>query len=189
MGQSEVGDCMTAAFEARDALNDCGTIASPIWAEECLFLQGERLRLEGRLEEAIVACEQTRFARECTFHLVRDEARAVSSESLLTAKDRLDSLPTMRRAPDVEPMFWRQWFIARRLEGEVVDRRVCEVLADPRPCYEGADKTWDIAVGGLPRDLLCPALAAGEPPLTLPDGTPQFVPDEPSLRRARRLCP
>ena len=184
----EVGDCMTAAMEARGEEGSCDVVTDPVWRDECLFLEGERLRKQGKVEEAFRACEQTRFGRECSYHIVRDEARAVVNEPIEAAEEHFNSLPWGKRVPDSDSMFWESWFTHRRYLEMPVDRRSCDALKRRTPCQEGADRTFDEAALGAQRKPLCAALEAGEPPILLDDGSPAFWLDSYSVDRAKVLC-
>ena len=184
----DADDCKTAALEIREEEGQCGTLEDPLWKDECLFLEGERLRKEGRLEEAFALCESTRFGRECSWHILRDEAHNVHDRSFPEVEAYYKGLPYGKRVPDGEALFWESWFTHRRFLGNKVDRRDCEVLSQPRHCFEGADRTFDETCLMQNRRVFCEKMASGEPLFTLEDGTSAFYVDSYSQGRAEVLC-
>ena len=74
----------------RDA---CDAMPEGAWKDECLFRYAERVAAAGDVAAGAAACTQVRYARECSFHLVRNSARTVLER------------PVAQAAPALEP--WR----------------------------------------------------------------------------------
>jgi len=120
-------ECVVAVVD-RHAVTDrapCDDLDDGVWRDECLFRYAERVAAAGDVAEAIDACDGHRYARECSFHLLRDAARASVDADAASATQRLavwaDALP---HAPDAPRLFWRSWF-RERAGAHPVDPSVC----------------------------------------------------------------
>lgn len=134
---SRGGECATMALGARDAMTQeaCQALTDPLWQDECTFQRAEHLALT-ELRAGLDACHTSRFARECSFHLIRSQARQLSSAAPLEAEARLGDLTNIPRAPDAAVLFFEEWHIAGRLDGVDARPERCTVLVDERPCVE-----------------------------------------------------
>lgn len=155
------GECLVDAFDRLGGLDraDCDALAAGVWRDECVFLYAERLAAAGRVDEAVAACGETRFARACGYHLVRDAAEGVSGRPLLEAAAALAPFGAMPMAPDAPRLFWRAWFRAR-LDHAPIDPTPCADAA----CDEGAREAIYFSLKSLAyRDG---AAFCANPPLT-----------------------
>lgn len=103
----------------------CAAVVDPFWRDECAFQRAERLAAAGEAEAAMALCAPTRFARECTYHLLRYVARGVVGRSPAEAAAALApwlTLPTVRDAPR---LFWKAWFREGRAAGGEVSPEGC----------------------------------------------------------------
>jgi hypothetical protein len=141
------GDCLVTVMENHERLDlaDCATVEEDIWREECVFLAAERLAAAGKAAPAMDACNRTRFARECSYHLLRAAARTVKGDEPASAAQALGPWQGMAAAPDAERLFWKAWW----REQDRVDPARCRV---ERACEEGAKEVVLSTLG--------PALAA-----------------------------
>lgn len=172
------GDCATAAVEARGGLDpaDCDVVPPGLWAEECRFQLAERLREAGRVEQALELCGQNRWARECTFHLVRAEAWEGAGGEVRAAEARLGPLRGAQAAQDADRLFWREWHRKHQVEGGTADPARCEALDDPVPCREAVGELFRNAAAALGWEEVCSRVAQGRPPLSVKGGVPAFAP-------------
>ncbi|MCB9758241.1 MAG: hypothetical protein H6739_00235 [Alphaproteobacteria bacterium] len=185
------GECAVAAIEARGALSAaaCAQVPAGLWREECLFLTAEAVLADGHLEAAMAGCRDTRFARECSFHLIRAEAQAAALLDPAEAAAQLASLPVTVVAPDAARLFWREWLRARQSAGRSVDPAACRALPDPAPCDAALMELWLAAISAMPRDRFCALRAeVGRTPLTLAGGAPAFADDPALVAHADRYC-
>jgi hypothetical protein len=108
-------DCQVASMERFERLekSDCDGLPAGIWHEECLFLYAERQSHAGNQKEALYACTLTGFARECSFHLIRNGVRQVIQESPEVAAQAITPYQGMPFAPDAERLFWKTWWRER----------------------------------------------------------------------------
>ncbi|MFZ5481314.1 MAG: hypothetical protein ACOZNI_31430 [Myxococcota bacterium] len=125
---ADPGPCLVAASERHAAGRaDCDAVADPLWRDECVFRYAERAAKAGERDAAVAACEATRFGRECTFHLIREGARAVLREDVATATAAIDPWRAVRLAPDAPRLFWKTWFR---------ERLAAKIPVDPTPCAD-----------------------------------------------------
>ena len=146
------------------APGDCAAIASHLWRDECVFLLAERQWRSGAHAEGLATCEETRFARACTWHLIQDEAEAAAEEPPEVAEVRLQHFLTSRIAPDAALHFWKLWLRARLGAGTPIDERSCGALTRREACREAVGRTLPElleATGRHEREALC-AAAPGE---------------------------
>lgn len=160
------GDCQVAIMERFSHLapEDCATIASDLWRDECVFLLAERQWRSGAHAEGLATCRETRFARACTWHLIQDEAEAAAGEEPGVAEARLSAFLTSRIAPDAALHFWKLWLRARLSAGSPIDEQSCEGLTSREDCREAVGRTLHElleATGRRDRESLC-AAAPGE---------------------------
>lgn len=144
---SSRGDCQVAIIERFQLfeLPECERIlgmdpASALWRDECVFIVAEGLRKAGDLEPALEACVQTRFARQCAWHLIEDEANASLKEEPPVAEGRIARLARARPVPDAAMQFWRIRFRSASSSGTLPDEAVCATLASPAPCLQAFDR-------------------------------------------------
>lgn len=160
------GDCQVAIMERFTLLTpgDCAAIASHLWRDECVFLLAERQWRSGAQAEGLATCQETRFARACTWHLIQDEAEAAAEEPPEVAEMRLQPFLANRIAPDAALQFWKLWLRARLGAGTPIDERSCEERSSREACREAVGRTLHElleATGRHERGALC-AAAPGE---------------------------
>jgi hypothetical protein len=158
----ESGSCLVSAAEAHHRLEraDCDAVADPLWKDECVFRYAERASKAGQRDAAVAACEATRFGRECSFHLIREGARAVLLDDVATAAAAVDPWRNVRLAPDAPRLFWRTWFRERLGKGVAVDPTGCP----DEDCLTGAREaiyTTMSAVARASKDFCGGALPDG----------------------------
>lgn len=178
------GDCLSAAMESRSVLDPmaCEAIDVPHWRDECVFLAAERLRADGQIEPAIAACQDTRFGRECTFHLIRDEAEQRAALPAVDAQQGLVLFSDNERAPDAARIFWQEWFEARTELELASNPADCVGLDTREGCEEGLRRAWRQRVRGVPTKKRCERVASGAPVLQSEDGRATLTPP-PELAR------
>ncbi len=137
------GDCLVAVMEQWDQLDvgECHALAQAepgmaVWRDECVFQLAERMRARGRIDDALALCVDTRFARECAWHLVQDEAEASVTEHPEVAELRLSRFADAHRVPDAALQFWMIRFRAQAAADIVPDATACTYLERPEPCLE-----------------------------------------------------
>ena len=137
------GDCEVATMERWESLdaNDCRAIAQGppelvLWRDECMFQLAERLRAAGELDRALETCMDTRFSRQCSWHLVQDEAEASLAEAPTVAEARIARFAQAGRIPDAALQFWSIRLRSSAAAGALPDEAACAGLADPAPCQE-----------------------------------------------------
>ncbi|MFN7145142.1 MAG: hypothetical protein ACK4YP_15300, partial [Myxococcota bacterium] len=131
---------------------DCDGILAGVWRDECVFLYAERVAAAGNAAAGFAACEDTSFGRHCTYHLIREGARAVLERPLAEAAVATDAYAGLRLAPDAERLFWQTWFRERMGRNQPVDPTDCGAL--PRgvdTCRQGARDTVELSLRGLAR--------------------------------------
>ena len=140
------GDCEVAVMERWQRLNvdDCRTIARgppelSLWRDECMFQLAERMRARGDLDRALETCLDTRFARQCSWHLVQDEAEASLDEAPAVAERRIARFVAARRIPDAPVQFWAIRFRTAAAAGRLPDEAICNELAQPAPCRDAVE--------------------------------------------------
>lgn len=182
--ENDRGDCLSAAMETRAVLEPdaCEVIDVAHWRDECVFLAAERLRADGQIDRAIAACQDTRFGRECTFHLIRDEAEHRAALTASEAERGLAQFSDNERAPDAPRIFWQEWFEARTELELASSPADCQGLETQDGCQEGLRRAWRQRVRGVPSRQRCQRLADGEPVLQSADGVATLTPP-PELAR------
>ncbi len=142
-------DCLVASMDTHGRLDehDCDAIADGVWRHECVFLYAEREARAGNLSRAFAACEATAFGRECTFHLVREGARAATDLPLAEAAVVAVPYADLPRAPDAQRLFWRTWFKERLEAKEPIDPTGCATM----DCVGGAKETLYLTLTSLAR--------------------------------------
>lgn len=140
-------ECLVAAMEqhGRLELADCDVVPPGLWNDECVFRYAERAAKAGQSVEAVTACNRTRFARECSFHLVRAAAEGVWEAPMETAASGATAWGGLQRAPDAPRLYWRSWFRKRQAGRLPVDPTGCVDQA----CLDGARETVFLALTGL----------------------------------------
>jgi hypothetical protein len=126
-----------AAQHDRREVADCGDLRLPLWRDECVFRLAERLARAGDATRAVEHCAATRFARECSYHLLREVARGVPPGDVGAATGALApwrELPTVADAPR---LFWKAWFREGRAGGAALRPDDCAESA----CEQAARET------------------------------------------------
>lgn len=156
------GECSTAsmALHAPD-LEACKALEVVLWRDECVFSAAEAMAAED-LRAAVDACHDSRFARECSFHLIRDRARTVATVDAATASSLAATLGDIRRAPDALFLFWQEWFVAGRQAGLAANPARCEGASDPLDCIEGLRRLAHQTARSLGPEVFCRRLAEGD---------------------------
>ena len=137
------GDCQVAVMDAWSAATPerCAEIAAHLWRDECTFLAAEQLWASGDHVASIAACEQTRFVRQCAWHLLQDEAEAAADLSPVDAERRMRPLlGAVARLPDAGMQFWALWFRLQARAGRPVDGEACASLEQGPLCLDGLDR-------------------------------------------------
>ncbi len=160
------GDCLVAVMERFSQLDEgeCLALAQAepalaLWRDECVFQLAERLRARGRMDDALRLCLDTRFSRECAWHLVQDEAEASIGEPAAVAELRLERFAGARRLPDAALQFWMIRLRAQVSVGTLPDETVCGELAASEPCFEALRRHIRASLDGLHKlkqDRACP---------------------------------
>lgn len=136
------GDCQVAAMEAWKQADpaSCATVADPLWRDECTFLAAEQLFRSGEHDAANAACRQTRFARQCTWHLLQDTAEAAQDLSPAEAEAKMQPfLSANFRLPDAGMQFWSLWFRLQARAKRPIDGAACIGLTQVPACDAGLD--------------------------------------------------
>lgn len=120
-------DCLLAAMERHGRLDtaDCAIVTDALWADECTFLFAERAARAGKLDVAFDACATTHFARECSYHLIREAAGEVVEAPAAEAAKRITPYQALKGAPDAPRLFWKAWHRARVARHIPIDPDVC----------------------------------------------------------------
>lgn len=152
--EEDAPDCLVAVQEALGRLDraDCDAIPAGVWRDECVFLYAERVAAAGDAAAGFAACEGTRFGRHCTYHLIREGARAALERPLAEAAVATDAYAGLRLAPDAGRLFWQTWFRERMSRNHPVDPSGCGAL--PRgveACHQGALDTIELSLQGMAR--------------------------------------
>lgn len=120
-------DCLVGAMEALDRHEraDCDALSPGMWRDECIFLYAEREQRAGDLPSAFAACEETRFARECSYHLIRTAAHAVVDASIGEVAAAVEPYRVLKAAPDAPALLWKAWVQERSKRGDTLDAGPC----------------------------------------------------------------
>lgn len=131
-------DCTLAVLERWQRLEDadCAEIDDGRLRDECRFQLAERRLAAGDLPGAIASCEQTRYRRPCSWHLVRDVAEASWESPIRVAEAEVARFATAAAIPDAGRHFWTVRF--REVIGHrgVLDESECETLDNPSTCRD-----------------------------------------------------
>jgi hypothetical protein len=141
-------------------LEACLALTTPLWRDECVFAAAEALAVED-LRAGVDACHDSSFARECSFHLIRDKARGVAKEDAASASVVAGTLVDIRRAPDARFIFWQEWLVAGRAAELPANPERCEGAADPLDCIEGLRRLSHQTARGLGPEKVCGRLSTG----------------------------
>jgi hypothetical protein len=152
-------DCLVAAMDRHDvkAPTACDALAVGVWRDECLFRLAERVAADGDVAGAAAACHAMRYARECSFHLVRNAARTVLTEPVARAAPALEPWRSaLHSAPDAARLFWRTYF------REGMGKTAADPTACPdEDCRAGAREAVYTALQAMSRaDGFCDGEAA-----------------------------
>ncbi|MCK6502324.1 hypothetical protein L6R53_02815 [Myxococcota bacterium] len=149
------GDCLVGVMEVWQRLDaaGCHEILAPagagagaapelaVWRDECMFQLAERQRAHGDLPTALRTCLDSRWARECSWHLLQDEAEASLDEPAAVAEARIRAFRDAPRLPDASLQFWIIRARAGAARGRPVSEADCAALAAPAPCREALGVT------------------------------------------------
>lgn len=129
-------DCQVAAMERWGGLAEaeCLEVSDPVWADECRFQLAERLRVAGDLAGGIDACHRTRFRRQCSWHLLQDEAQDSVDETPAEAQRRLRPFAASNPLPDAGRHFWAIRMQEQNGAGRSADETDCDQVADSQSC-------------------------------------------------------
>jgi hypothetical protein len=188
--QDAQGDCMTAALELREGtgLKDCEQIESERWRNECIFVLAER-QSTSDLPGAVALCEQSRYARECLFHLIRDVAQTKTDLAADQAEGFIEPFVGVTRVPDSAALFWKEWVRYKvRTMDQAVPEGLCEGLVDVESCTAGVVKARKEMVRGEPSAERCKRVEEELPLLQLEDGTQALALTALELEEIRRTC-
>jgi hypothetical protein len=139
----------------------CEPVSDPLWRDECAFQLAERLAVVGRPEEAVALCSGTRFARECSYHLLREVARGVLGKPTEAAA-ALGAWEGMIPERDVARLFWKAWLREGRAAGAELNPEVCPDAA----CEAAARETLFESLRGqhrANREGFCASVAPPPP--------------------------
>jgi len=130
------GDCRVALMENWSRLDpaDCETMESALWRDECLFQLGERQWESGEVATGLETCEQTRFRRNCAWHLVQYEVLATLDQSAVEAEEKILGFADSDPMPDAAFQFWLIRFREQAGKGLQLNELNCEGLKQPEPC-------------------------------------------------------
>lgn len=103
----------------------CDRVPDERWRGECRFRAAERLVRAGAPAAATALCLSTPFARECTYHLLRESARTVLDQPPATAAAALTPWLAEPGAHDAAKLYWKAYFRERRGSGAVDDPTGC----------------------------------------------------------------
>ncbi len=123
-------------LEKHDRLSPqaCGDISGPVWRDECRFLLAENQWAAGDGQVGLQTCMQTRFRRQCSWHLVRASALASLDSPPAEAEARLTMFEGVKAIPDAARQFWLIRFREENATGRPIDERHCEALVEPASC-------------------------------------------------------
>ena len=116
----------------------CDRVPGERWRGECRFRAAERLVRAGDPGAATALCVSTPFARECTYHLLRESARTVLDQPPATAAAALTPWLAEPGAHDAPKLYWKAYFRERRGSGAVDDPTGCPDEA----CTDAARETF-----------------------------------------------
>ena len=156
-------DCRVALMEvwARLEPSDCEIVESTVWRDECIFLLGERQWQNGDLDGGLRTCEQSRFRRNCAWHLIQDEVQASLEMTAVEAEQRISGFVNARAVPDAGMQFWTIRFREQAGLGRVLDASDCEQLSEPIACRAAVERhVLTILDSQSTRDL--PSVCAAE---------------------------
>jgi len=147
------GDCSIPVLERHGALSgaQCDRIEAPIWRDECHFLLAEQEILGGEVVGALARCGQTRFARNCGWHLVRTSVQASLDEAPDTLEPRLAPFRTAAALPDGERLFWFIRLMEHMGRGVAIDPATCGGIPSAAACLEGAERAIHDLLGTAAR--------------------------------------
>ncbi len=138
-------DCLLAAMREHDrrVRSDCDRISEGRAKGECLFAYAERV-VKVDPAEAMNACAATQYARECSYHLLREAARAVEEKPPAEALAAIEPWRAISAVADPDRLFWKAYFRERIDRKLVIDPEGC-----PGPeCLAGARETILSAMNG-----------------------------------------
>ncbi len=132
-------DCWLAILERWQRLEDedCDFFSDDgRLQDECRFQLAERRLDAGDLVGAVATCEQTRFRRPCSWHLVRDVALQTWQAPMAEADLRLRDFAGALAIPDAGKQFWTVRFREVIGHGQILDESACAGLPDPMACRD-----------------------------------------------------
>ncbi len=132
------GDCQVTVTERFERMNeaDCDHVTDRVWLDECRFLLAERVGKTGDIQTALAICNQSRFRRHCSWHLVQDgvestlDLPAAEAEQILEDYGRFDALK------DAPFQFWRIRWREWSGSGRSADESDCQGLRHQGACED-----------------------------------------------------
>jgi hypothetical protein len=118
-------------------LSICEALSAPLWRDECLFKLGESQWQTGDLEAGLQTCEQTRFRRNCAWHLVQYEVNATLQLPPVEAEGRILGFAASDSMPDAAFQFWLIRFREQAGDGLQLNELDCDGLEQPEACRDG----------------------------------------------------
>ncbi len=136
------GDCQVTITERFERLDpaDCAHVTDPMWLDECRFLLAERVGKTGNIERAIAICNQSRFRRHCSWHLLQDGVEATLEVSPREAEAVLELFGQVDALKDAPFQFWRIRWREWGGAGRSADEMDCEGLRHQRGCEEALSR-------------------------------------------------
>lgn len=189
-GQDAQGDCLSAAIALREGtrLEDCQSISSERWRNECVFVLAERMGAED-VDGAIALCAESRFVRECLFHLIQDKAQAVGELEPVQAQRAIEPFSGVKRVPDAATLFWKEWVNHQvRTLDRAVPSTLCQGLEDSQSCKAGLSSARKMMLRGIPSAQRCERSAEERPILALSDGSQALELSPMEMEEIRRTC-
>ena len=169
-----------------DEAQACWEISEPLWGDECRFQVAER-QAERDFGLAVQTCGQTRFGRECSFHLVRQLARqAAEPEQAEAVASKLGDIP---RAPDAQQLFWNEWLKDQRVRGRALSAERCASLGASAKafCTDALELQVRKLAADLPSERVCAEIDQGVL-LRFDSGEPAIVAPPQLLEELIRGC-
>jgi hypothetical protein len=174
-----------AVHEVQD-VELCQAIGDPLWSDECRFQVAER-QAASDMDRGVETCHTTRFARECSFHLIRERARRSPDPG--DASRAVLGLEGIRRAPDASALFWQEWLKDSRVHGVALGPERCEAVdaAARSDCRVALDKVISKLAADLPLEVICQDADQGVL-LRFDDGRPAVVAPPGVLPSLQQRC-
>jgi hypothetical protein len=133
-----LGDCQVTITERFERLDpaDCNHVTDPVWLDECRFLLAERVGQTGDIKGALAICNQSRFRRHCSWHLLQDGVDATLELSAPEAEAVLEDFGRFEALKDAPFQFWRIRWREWAGHGKVADEADCTGLRHEQGCRD-----------------------------------------------------